>query len=364
MDTNSYFTIETLQSGGVGLLKHQGSNSDLITLYYWVNTIPNTNRDNYTGIITSSRSSNVYISGLKAGDKIRFYRIETTSWRYSDSDYVRFVINSGNVSGNIASLFGYVSTPPAYACFNMFSGCGIVDASKLELPWTTLSEWCFGRMFLNCTKLTEPPYLPAETAVNSCYRLMFRQCTALKKISKMGCKHLAFASHYGMYQLCKGLEKVTLPLFDTYDNQALSFMFNGCSGLKELTVECPEVLSTKNMFYGLAGNCMNLERFTCLAKNSTANCTEKWLGANASYAAEHATFIKHPDATFWQTDSISGIPSGWTVKNMNPQTQTIDYSKITAAYSKGNHSLSAIYGRGGILLWGTPVNDYSSAVPL
>ena len=59
MDTNSYFTIETLQSGGVGLLKNQGSNSDLITLYYWVNTIPNTNRDNYTGILTSSRSGNV-----------------------------------------------------------------------------------------------------------------------------------------------------------------------------------------------------------------------------------------------------------------------------------------------------------------
>lgn len=39
---------------------------------------------------------------------------------------------------------------------------------------------------------------------------------------------------------------------------------------------------------------------------------------------------------------------------------TIDFNRMSSAFSKGNHSLSAIYGRGNVLLWGTPVNDYSS----
>ena len=50
--------------------------------------------------------------------------------------------------------------------------------------------------------------------------------------------------------------------------------------------------------------------------------------------------------------------SYFTVKNMNQYTQSIDFNRMTSAFSKGNHSLSAIYGRGNVLLWGTAVNNY------
>jgi len=353
MNTNSYFTIEILSSGNLWLrLFNNDGTEQYVTVYYWRNTIPNANRDNYDGVITTTTSAqNISVS---VGDKIRLYRTETTAWsNSSDSGWYNRIGGSAEIkiSGNIASLIGFSETIPAYCFRYLFYQSQIIDASELELPWMTLSEWCFGRMFMNSAKLVEPPYLPAETAVDSCYRLMFRSCIALKKIARMGCKNLAYVSHYCMYQLCTGLEKVTLPLFDTYANQALSFMFNGCSGLKELTVECPEVLSTQHMFYCLAGGCMNLERFTCLAKNSTANTTQSWLGNDASYAAEHATFIKHPDATFWTTDSTSGIPAGWTIKNMNPNTQNLDFNDVSEIKIKGGTNITAVYGQNNVLIW-------------
>ena len=352
MNTNSYFTVQCTKAGSLSL-SINGSNGTPATFYYWKNTVPNAARDNYTGTITTS--STIQNISMAVGDIFRFYRAETTRLSIeADSGWNTRIHNTSGtefrVSGNMASLIGFSETIPTYCFRYLFYNTGIVDASELELPWTTLSEWCFGRMFQGSAKLTEPPYLPAETAVDSCYRLMFRECTALKKLARMACKNLAFASHYCMYQMCTGLEKVTLPLFDNYANQALSFMFNGCSGLKELTVECPETLSTKNMFYCLAGGCMNLERFTCLAKNSTANCTQSWLGNDASYAAANATFIKHPDATFWPEDT-SGIPSGWTVKNMNPQVQSIDFNDATGVYVKGNQKIVKIYGQNGTVLW-------------
>jgi len=360
MDTNSYFTIELLAAGSVWIQLTNADGTEVpATFYYWVDSIPNAARDNYDGTIIASSSGSQYVykdgnRTLPSGTVVKFYRAETTRLsNATDSGwYHRIGIGTNvKVSGNLASLIGFSEILPTYCFRYLFYASNIVDASELELPWTTLSEWCFGRMFLNCIKLTEPPYLPAENAVDSCYRLMFRNCTALKKIARMGCKNLAFASHYSMYQLCTGLENVTLPKFDTYANQALAFMFNGCSGLKEFTVECPETLSTTNMFYCLAGSCMNLERFTCLAKSSTANCTEKWFGNDASYTAEHATFIKHPDATFWPTDSTSGIPSGWTVKNMNPQVQSLDFNDVSAVKVKGDINITAIYGQNNVLLW-------------
>lgn len=359
MNTNSYFTIETLSAGTVIIQLINGDGTENPgTIYYWINSVPNAARDNYDGsIVPSGTPQYIRVNGSNpsVGTIIRLYRPETTACCFGDGgdngSYIRIHGTAETkVSGNMASLIGFNETIPA-ACFRyMFYSGNIVDASELELPWTTLSEWCFGRMFNN-TKLIEPPYLPATTLADSCYRLMFRNCTALKKICRMACKNLVFASHYGMYQLCTALEKVTIPLFDTYANQALAFMFNGCSGLKELVVECPEVLSTQHMFYCLAGSCMNLERFTCLAKSSTANCTQSWLGNDASYAAENATFIKHPDATFWTTDSTSGIPTGWTVKNMNPQVQSIDFNDTTGVYVKGNQKIIKIYGQNNVVLW-------------
>lgn len=62
----------------------------------------------------------------------------------------------------------------------MFSEVGVVDASKLELPATTLADRCYGNMFKDCTSLTAAPeVLPATTLARYCYNKMFYNCTSL-----------------------------------------------------------------------------------------------------------------------------------------------------------------------------------------
>lgn len=308
-----YFTVETLVGGNsiVGLLKNQGSSSELITLYYWINTYPNAARDNYTGTITSSRSGNVYISGLNAGDKVRFYRAEQTSWRYADSDYVRFVINSCNLYGNIASLFGFVSTPPSYACFNMFNGCGIVDASGLIIPWNTLSENCFLQTFLNCTTLTGQPALTSQNLAQFCYRAMFRGCHALTDVAPIYTKNINVQwPFYCMYQLCNGFTSVTIPEFQGYYQRCLGGMFWGCPNLTSAEVKVPSGLSLPNSpFTQMFVNCSSLNSVKCNADTfvSTPFTNTNWLSGVASTG----TFTKKA-GTNWASGA-SGIPTGWTV---------------------------------------------------
>lgn len=278
MNTNSYFTVELLTAGTLGLHAN-GAECIPVTMYYWINKDPNSNRDNYDGTITST-SSVTYIPNLNSGDKIKFYRAETTalgsvenassSWnnRFTGTAYVK-------LSGNLASLIGFSETLPPGAFRYFLYNYRCKDASELEFPWENVSSsYCFCRMFQNNISLTKAPKLKADNISSNCYKWMFLNCSSLVEV-------------------------------------------------------------------------------TCLCKTKNSNSTSSWLDGVASTG----TFIKHPDATW--SEGKSGIPTGWTVKNMNPQTQTIDYSKVTAAYVKGNTSLSAIYGRGNVLLWGTPVSpDY------
>ena len=88
--------------------------------------------------------------------------------------------------------------------------------------------------------------------------------------------------------------------------------------------------------------------------NFNSSAFNKWLNNVSSTG----TFIKDKDTTW--SEGTSGIPSEGTVKNMNQYTQSIDFNRMTSAFSKGNHSLSAIYGRGNVLLWGTAVNNYAT----
>jgi len=47
------------------------------------------------------------------------------------------------------------------------------------LPATTLANYCYQSMFLNCSNLTAVPELPATTLAAACYYSMFQDCTKL-----------------------------------------------------------------------------------------------------------------------------------------------------------------------------------------
>ena len=110
-------------------------------------------------------------------------------------------------------------------------------------------------MFEGCTNLIQAPELPATILSDGCYMSMFFGCTGLTKAPELPAT--------------------------------------------ELVARCYRV-----MFY----DCSSLNSIKCLATDALASiCTENWL-TGVSSTGDFYT----PSATIWETNSTSGIPTGWT----------------------------------------------------
>lgn len=117
----------------------------------------------------------------------------------------------------------------------------------------------FYKLFMDCSQLTTAPELPATTLVSNCYSYMFFGCTSLQKAP-------------------------TLPATTSVSNCYVR-MFQECSALNEIS---------------------------CYLHSHNSNHTTGWV---LSAGSSSGTFYKSALATKWTTGS-SGIPSGWTVVNV------------------------------------------------
>lgn len=145
-----------------------------------------------------------------------------------------------------------------YVFMNLFSGSSVVSAENMELPASTLSEWCYTNMFNRCSSLTKAPTtLPAETLQNSCYFNMFYACTELTTTP-----------------ILPALTLVT----DCYKQ-----MFRGCSKvnyIKAMFTTAPGTSYTSNWVYGVASR---------------------------------GTYVKNSSASY-TTRGTSAIPNNWTIQ--------------------------------------------------
>lgn len=178
------------------------------------------------------------------------------------------ILNIYKIGGNIMSLF-YGDDFNGQTEFqsntkgNVFNGIFqnnslLTDASKLLLPATRLTRYCYGLMFLRCSSLTGVPELPATTLSELCYDYMFGSCTSLTTAPELLATRLV--------------------------NKCYSRMFMDCTNLTY--VKC---LATTNV-------------------NET-NCNN-WL----LRASNTGTFVKKSGIS-WSSNT-SGIPSGWTVQEV------------------------------------------------
>jgi len=256
-------------------------------------------------IFSSTGNYKVYgnIASLLYADSFtgKFYFPEASStWNYRNFQKL-FYLNTYLVDAK--GLIFPFKKYPNNCCANMFERCPIVNAPQMKLDNTNHGNYALENMFRDCTSLVDASSIEINGTINrNCIDQMFRGCSSLTKAPKIGA-------------------------ITTAGSASLQLFYSGCKKLNYIINLDPNPDSS---------------RYVQWARNVSAT----------------GIFIKHPDAT-WEAGE-NGIPSGWTVKNMNPQTQTIDYNNITAAYVRGNISLSAIYGRGNVLLWGTPVNNYAT----
>lgn len=318
----------------------------------------------WTSITSSTSGESINVI---AGDKVMF-RGDNSAYAYSSSSYNCFGSScTFNASGNIMSLvdsvdFDELTSTSANAFSSLFNSCtGLIDASMLELPATTLGNYCYRRMFYNCASLTTAPSLPAETLSQNCYSSMFQYCTSLTVAPSLPAETLAYICYDSMFYGCTSLTTApTLPATTLADSCYLN-MFRGCTSLTTAPVLPATTLASScygSMFYGCTslttapalpattmasgcyGNmfsgctsltaapvlpattladscyrimfqgCTSLNYIKCLATVLTAsNCLTDWV----KNVASSGTFVKSAAATSWPTGT-SGIPSGWTVQ--------------------------------------------------
>lgn len=202
---------------------------------------------------------------------------------------------SWKASGNIMSLlhketFAKATSVPyaAFASFFSERGTGgfaqLADASELVLPAATLAVNCYGGMFRGCTGLTAAPELPATTLVDSCYRGMFRGCTGLTSAPELPATKLANGCYDSMFRDCTGLTSTPALPAATLAASCYSYMFNGCTGLNEVRCHATAISEDLALF--------------------------NWL----TNVASTGIFYKAMGVTY--PSGASGIPSGWTVREI------------------------------------------------
>lgn len=75
-------------------------------------------------------------------------------------------------SGDIQSMLNYSTECPDYCFYRLFYNCtGLTTAPYLSAE--KIGKYSYGNMFAGCTGLTTAPELPVTKLVNGCYDYMF-----------------------------------------------------------------------------------------------------------------------------------------------------------------------------------------------
>ena len=205
-----------------------------------------------------------------AGDAVQFKGVNESGLSMDYDNYLNFDVSGlCHLSGNVMSLIDGVGETleiPNNLCFyRLFYNSKIKTVSSDFLPATTLKEECYRSLFSYCDNLTTAPELPATTLASMCYAEMFSGCSALKQAPE-------------------------LPATTLVDS-CYQYMFNYCSSLNY--VKC-------------------LAEDGILNDDGTSSSLLYWLSGVSSTG----TFVKH-DGVEYVKNSISGIPTGWTVKEVD-----------------------------------------------
>ena len=232
--------------------------------------------------------SGVEVTLANIGDKVMF-RGDNSQYGY-DNGTSQATHNSISctadcyVYGNIMSLIdktGFATNKVlptgTYTFYNLFKDNTYLKnhpnaAYTLELPATTLKEYCYRSMFSGCKALVTPPVLPATKLENSCYSTMFRSCSSMVTPPALPATELKNNCYQSMFDNCTSLETTPRLPATELKNGCYYSMFEGCTSLKEAWVKANVKVADYecyNMFYG----CTNASTSQFHTGDSKANWT-------------------------------------------------------------------------------------------
>lgn len=310
----NYLKFTALESGTFTLAIPSAVNTSYITSISY-------SLDNGSTWVTTQNSSGaitITTPTIAQGDSVLWKGIGT-AFAKELSTYSNFSSTGSFIaSGNIMSLFynnnfeDEVPITKDFAFTRLFYQCSGLTGAP-ELPATAITNNCYQEMFRG-TSLTKAPELPATTLKTSCYQSMFSECTLLTDApSELPATNLASKCYQSMFYNCVSLVNVPKTLPATIQNSASYHqMFIGCTSLEvspELLINNIEDYGMYRMFNG----CRKLNTITCLAESCA---TSMGLYAWVQNVSSTGTFIKSPNATFWQRGQ-HGIPTNWTIVDYN-----------------------------------------------
>lgn len=284
------------------------------------------------------------------GDKVYF---RGSRGQQNDTNYIKFNLSGKlSVGGNINSLLSsdesiykniddYTTFESAneYTFCDLFYGqTNLLQANKLKLKTSTLSEGCYHWMFLGCTSLQTAPQLPATNLANYCYAQMFDTCRSLNQspelpaiVLKIGCyaemfnecvllksapslpaMNLADKCYSGMFYNCVSLAKAPLLQATSLSSNCYNNMFYGCTSL----TEAPKLQATNlqnDCYGGMFKKCTKLVLPPELpATNLTPNCYKDMF-----YGCTSLTKLPKLNASVMAIGCYSGMFQGCTsIKNI------------------------------------------------
>ncbi len=213
--------------------------------------------------------------GLAKGDRA-LLKGEKPDSKVTTSYYSNFKMEGAiAASGSVMSLVdgdGESKTIPYDYCFcRLFQDCSSLTKAP-ELPATTLARACYLEMFKGCSSLTQTPELPATTLAYGCYYYMFSRCTSLTQAPELPVTQLEKNCYEGMFSKCTSLTQAPKLPATTLAKGCYANMFSECSSLTqapELPATTVAELCYNSMFYmcnsltqapklpatTLAGNC-------------------------------------------------------------------------------------------------------------
>ena len=213
----------------------------------------------YWDSLSAAYNGTEYVLYLRGTGNTVITSSSQTSWKLDGSDIACI--------GNIETLLDYATvesgqhpTMGDYCYFRMFEDCTSLTRAP-ELPATTLSTICYGDMFNGCTSLTHAPELPATTLVKSCYLGMFEGCTSLTHAPALPATTLASYCYENMFSNCTSLTQApelpaTTLSIDCYEN-----MFKNCTCLTHIP-ELPATTLAEGCYSGMFYGCTSLKLST------------------------------------------------------------------------------------------------------
>lgn len=216
----------------------------------------------WTAFDLPKNTASKLIATLSPNDTISFRRDNVN---FADAQFISDSNLTFDIYGNLLSLqYGSafngqteLRNTSKQAFGAIFKETNVVDASKLMLTATSISNGCYGSMFNACTHLEKAPEIYATTLVGDQghFQKMFSGCSSLiKPPSCLYANTLTVNCYNEMFRNCVSLTYAPIILANNVSgNSCCKDMFSNCTSL----VEAPELPATslgtdcyREMFYG------------------------------------------------------------------------------------------------------------------